>query len=307
MNEKTCDVVTVGHILVDIRFIVNRFAGPDEEASILSQTRGTGGSAANVAIGVSRLGGRSAVIAKIGLDSFGRIAIEELMKENVDVSGIRVSFKDTGFSVVIIDNEGNIAMYGFKGAAEELEPDDIDANIIKKAKALHIASLRVDSSIRAATLAKQYGAIVSWDPGRRMSQKGLDYFKELLKHVDIVLVNRKEAKYLTGLEDYREAAKLIASTGPRIVIVKRGGEGVYALVEGVEYDIPAFKVDKPVDTTGAGDAFAAGFILGLVRGYDTRKALVYGNAVAALKIQRLGSHNVPSHEEVVRFIWEKLS
>jgi len=64
MNEKTCDVVTVGHILVDIRFIVNRFAGPDEEASILSQTRGTGGSAANVAIGVSRLGGRSAVIAK---------------------------------------------------------------------------------------------------------------------------------------------------------------------------------------------------------------------------------------------------
>ncbi|MEM0368720.1 MAG: carbohydrate kinase family protein [Desulfurococcaceae archaeon] len=307
MNDKIYDVVTVGHILVDIRFIVSRFAGPDEEASIISQTRGTGGSAANVAIGVSRLGGKSAIIAKIGLDSFGRIAIEELMKENVDVSGVRVSFKDTGFSVVIIDNEGKIAMYGFKGAAEELEPEEVDVNLLRKAKAVHIASLRVDTSIHAASTAKKHDSIVSWDPGRRLSEKGLDYFRELLKYVDIVLVNRKEARNLTGLDDYKEAARIISENGPPIVVVKRGGEGVYALIRGTEYDIPAFKVEKPVDTTGAGDAFASGLLLGLIKGYDPRKALLYGNAVAALKIQRLGSHNVPSHEEVVKYIWEKLS
>mgnify|MGYP001626138419 CR=1 FL=1 len=307
MSEKIYDVVAVGHILVDIRFIVNRFAGPDEEAAIISQTRGTGGSAANVAIGVSRLGGRSAIIAKIGLDSFGRIAIEELMKENVDVSGVRVSFKDTGFSIVIIDNEGKIAMYGFKGAAEELEPEEVDVNIIRKARAVHIASLRIDTSVHAASIAKKHGSIVSWDPGRRLSEKGLDYFKELLKHVDIVLVNRKEAKNLTSLEDYKEAARQLSKYGPRVVIVKRGSEGVYALMNETEYDIPAFKVEKTVDTTGAGDAFASGLLLGLIKGYDPRKALLYGNAVAALKIQRLGSHNVPSHEEVVKYIWEKLS
>lgn len=298
--NKVYDVVAVGHVLVDIRFVVNKFAGPDEEAQIISQTRGTGGSAANVAIGVSRLGGRSALIAKVGLDSFGRMAIDELMKEGVDVSGVKVSFNETGFSVVIIDTEGRVAMYGFKGAAEELGPEDVDIGILGKAKAVHIASLRLDTSLRAACAAKGSGAIVSWDPGRRLSERGIDYFAELLKCVDIVLVNRREARNLTGKEDYAEAARVISERGPSIVIVKKGGEGVYALSGGVSYEIPAYRVDKPVDTTGAGDAFAAGLLMAIVRGYELRKALMYGNAVAALKVQRLGSHNVPYYEEVAR-------
>lgn len=304
MSQKVYDVIAIGHALVDIRFVVTRFAGADEEASIISQTRGTGGSAANVAIGVSRLGGRSAVMVKIGLDSFGRMIIDELMKERVDVSGVKVSLNETGFSVVIIDKEGKISMYGFKGAAEELSPADIDVNLLGATKFVHIASLRLDTSIRAAEEAKKNGAVVSWDPGRRLSEKGLDYFKELIGKVDIVLVNRKEAKNLTGMEDYREAARMIKSLGPRLVVIKRGHEGVYALSDEGEFDIPAYRVEKPVDTTGAGDAFASGLLMGLSRGYDLRKALVYGNAVAALKVQRLGSHNVPSHEEVVKFIWE---
>lgn len=304
MSQKVYDVVAIGHALVDIRFVVTRFAGPDEEAPIISQTRGTGGSAANVAIGVSRLGGRSAVIVKIGLDSFGRMIIDELMKEKVDVSGVKISLNETGFSVVIIDEEGKIVMYGFKGAAEELGPGDLEVNLIGAAKFVHIASLRLDTSLRAAEEAKKNGAVVSWDPGRRLSEKGIDYFKELIGKVDIVLVNRKEAKNLTGIEDYREAARAIRRLGPRLVVIKRGQEGVYALSDEGEYDIPAYRVEKPVDTTGAGDAFASGLLMGLSRGYELRKALIYGNAVAALKVQRLGSHNVPSHEEVIRFIWE---
>lgn len=307
MHGKIYDVVTVGHIIIDIRFIVNKFAGPDEESTIMSQTRGTGGSAANVAIGVSRLGGKSAIIAKVGLDSFGRIAIDELMRESVDVSGVRISFNDTGFTIVIIDSSGKISMYGFKGAAEELDPEEVDINLLKKARTVHIASLRLDTSIYAAQKAKEYGALVSWDPGRRLSEKGLDYFRDLLKYVDIVLVNRKEVANLTGLTDIEDAARVITSSGPSIIVVKKGSEGIYARNQDLEFNIPAFKITKTIDTTGAGDAFASGFLLGLIRGYEFRKALIYGNAVAALKIQRLGSHNVPSHEEVVKFIWESLS
>lgn len=300
------DVITLGHALVDIRFIVDRFVGPDEEATIIKQTRSVGGSAANVAIDVSRLGGSAATIIKVGLDGFGRLIIDELMREEVDVSGVKVCLGDTGFTVVIIDKEGRVKMYGFKGASEKLEPRDIDENIISRGKYLHIASLRLDTSIRGAETAKEHGLTVSWDPGRRQAQHGIEYYRELLRLIDIVLVNRLEARCLTGKEDYREAARIIASMGPSIVVVKRGSEGVYVYDAGntEEIDLPAFKVPRVVDTTGAGDAFAAGLLLGLSRSYSLRKAVVYANAVAALKIMHLGSHHVPSHEEVIKSMWE---
>ena len=302
--RKIYDVVTVGHALVDIRFIVKRFVGPDEESEIIRQTRSTGGSATNVAIDVSRLGGKSALIAKVGLDGFGRMIVDELMKENVDISGVKVSLSETGFTVVIIDRSGKTIMYGFKGASEELVPEDIDKNIISKSKYLHIASLRVDTSTYTAKQAKRENVTISWDPGRVLSLKGIEYFEELLKYVDIVLANNIEARNLTGIDDYREAARVIARHGPKIVIIKRGAKGIYCYdaVKNREYHVEAFKVEKVVDTTGAGDAFAAGLLMGLSRGYDLEKALIYGNAVAALKIERLGSHNVPSHDEVVEFI-----
>ncbi len=306
MSSRDFDVVAIGHGLVDIRFIVDKFPGPDEEASIIKQSRSVGGSAANVAIDVSRLGGRSAVILKVGLDDFGRMIINELMREKVDVSGVKVCLGETGFTVVVIDKDGRIIMYGFKGAAEKLEPDEVDEKIIRRGRFLHIASLRLDTSIRAAGIAKEHGLTVSWDPGRRLSLRGIDYFSEFLKYVDIVLVNRIEAYNLTGIDEPLEAAKKITSYGPQIVVVKMGAKGIllYDKSSDKYFTLPAFPVKKVIDTTGAGDAFAAGFLLGLSRGYTIRKAAIYGNAVAALKVSRLGSHNIPGHEEVVRYIWD---
>jgi ribokinase len=299
------DIIAVGHGLVDIRFIVDRFPGPDEEAGITRQVRSVGGSAANVALDTVKLGGKAGVILKVGLDGFGRMIIDELMREKVDVSGVKVCLGESGFTIVVIDGAGRIIMYGFKGAAERLEPHEIDETIISRGRFLHIASLREDTSLRAAELAKKHGLTVSWDPGRRLALKGLDAFRDLLRNVDIVLVNRFEAKSLTGIDDPGEAAARIMATGPSIVVVKKGGEGVYVRSRGgEEIDLPAFPVPRVVDTTGAGDAFAAGLLLGLGRGYNLRKAVVYANAVAALKTARLGSHSVPSHEEVIKYIWE---
>jgi len=304
LQTKDLDVVTVGHVLIDIRFVVERFAGPDEEVAIQRQTRNVGGCAANVAIGVKRLGGRSAAIAKIGFDSFGRLAMEELVKEGVDVSGIRIGIGPTGFSIVIIDSRGAIAIYGYKGVAEELHPDELDSRLLARAKVVHIASLRVDTSIRAAELAKGYGAKVSWDPGRRLSQLGLEKLRDLVKSVDIVLVNEEECFNLTHEKDYKEGARRIKDLGPSMVVVKRGARGIYALTDEFEVELPALPVERVVDTTGAGDAFAAGLIMGLNRGYRIKRALLYALAVASLKVTRLGSHAIPTHDEVIKYLWE---
>ncbi|RLF04326.1 MAG: carbohydrate kinase family protein [Thermoprotei archaeon] len=297
------DVVTVGHVLADIRFMVDEFIGPDEEGVILEQSRGVGGSAANVAIGVRRLGLSSAIIAKVGFDSFGRIAVDELMKEGVDISGLKVSFSSTGFTIVIIDNKGQICLYGYKGASEELEPCDINVDIIEKTKYVHIASLRLDTSIEAARKAKEHGKMVSWDPGRVQSKAGLQKLKDLIKHVDIVLANEEEARNITSESDYKKAAEVIGELGPRLVVVKRGARGAYVLSEKECLEVPPLKPPKIVDTTGAGDAFAAGLLVGLARGYELSKALTYASATAALKIAKLGSHETPTHDEVIKFIW----
>jgi len=305
MLNRDVDVVTLGHALVDIRIVVDEFPGVDRESPVVEQSWGAGGSAVNVAIGVTRLGMRSAIIAKVGFDSFGRIVVDELLKENVDISGLRICFDQTGFTIVAINKRGDIVMYGYKGAAEKLEPRDLSEYAISRARWIHIASLRLDTTLHAIELARKHGLTISWDPGRVLAMKGLEVLRSIVEKVDFVLANEVEVQLLTGHSDYRDAADKLLDIGARVVVVKRGAHGVFVKSPEFTGEIPAYRVDKVVDTTGAGDAFAAGLITGLLRGYSLRKAVQYANAVAALKVSRLGSHAVPRHDEVVTFIWER--
>ncbi|MEB3774291.1 MAG: carbohydrate kinase family protein [Desulfurococcales archaeon] len=283
-----------------MRLLVDRIPGPDEEAKIGEESKGVGGSAANVAIAARRLGFSSSIIAKIGLDDFGRIAVDGLLRERVDISGLSVSLTEmTGFSIVARTPDGSITIYSYKGASESLEPGEVREDLIARAKFIHIASLRPDTTRRAIELAKKHGVKVSWDPGRVLSRMGLDKLRDIIESVDIILVNRNESRYLTGEWNYRDAARTLARLGPWIVVVKLGGEGSFMHVDGMEKLIPPVKPDRVLDTTGAGDAYAAALIAGLLRGYDPVKAAMYASVAASIKVSRLGSHDTPTHEEVM--------
>ncbi|MGC8566508.1 MAG: carbohydrate kinase family protein [Caldisphaera sp.] len=305
VNLKNIDVVAVGHALMDLRFIVERFASPDEEADIMEQSTGPGGSAVNAALNVSKLGGVSAILAKVGLDTFGRSIVEELMKYKVDISGLKICFEETGFSIVMIDQSGNISIYGFKGCAEKFMPNDIDEDIISRSKYIHIASLRPDTSIRAAVIAKENNSLISWDPGRRLSMRGLKELKSLIKLTDIVLLNENECKNLTGLNDPEKCSNLLRGIGPEMIIVKMGPKGLYANSEEFTGYMPAFRVKDVRDSTGSGDAFASAFLLSLSRGEKMKDALEYAQAVAALKVTRLGANAIPTHDEAIKFLQEQ--
>ena len=302
---SSLDLVAIGHALVDIRFIVSGFPGPDQETEILEEARGSGGSAVNVAIDAAKLGGKSGIISKIGFDPFGKIIFEELWNEGIDVRGVRISpTGSTGFSIVTIDTRGEIILYSCKGVAESLEPQEIPSDVIRDSKSIHIASLRLDTSLRSAQIARESGILTSWDPGRKMAKMGLDKASPLLEYIDVVFLNRLEAKLMTGKEP-AEAAKLIASRGPKWVIVKLGGEGALLYDNGKLHRIPPYTPPRIIDTTGAGDAFAAATLIKIIKGYDVLEAVNYAAAVAALKISRLGSHNLPSLNEIEEFIRNK--
>ncbi|MCX8182714.1 MAG: carbohydrate kinase family protein [Candidatus Methanomethyliaceae archaeon] len=295
-------VLAVGHILVDIKVRVKEFSDKDELSPIKEVCYGVGGSAANVAIGVKRLGGEEGLLGKVGMDSFGRIAIDELMKERVSLEWIKIEPRcETGFTIVIINKDGDLEMYGTKGASEALTPEEVSAVKMDGYDFVHIASLRADSSLAAAKLAKEAGATVTFDPGRELINKGMRHLSPMLKHADILLLNMREAGVLTGCQAPENAADSLLKAGAKGVIIKLGGEGVYYKIEGKEGRVPAFKV-KAIDTTGAGDAFASGFLIRMGEGEGPDESIRFGNAVAAMKVTKLGSHEIPVRNEVEEFI-----
>ena len=297
---ESIDFISVGHVLIDLRLRVDRIPGADEEASIKEETRGVGGSAANTAIAARRLGLTSGVIAKIGLDDFGRMAVDHLLREGVDVTGLRVSLTlKTGFSIVAIDKSGSITLYSFKGASEDLQSSEVPTEYIAGARHVHVASLRPDTSLTVMSLAKKSGASVSWDPGRRLALMGLDALNDIVSLADMVFVNRREAEALTGKKDPGEAARLIAERGPRMVVVKLGARGSLVLYEGETYFQHAIRPERVVDTTGAGDTYAATFVAFTLRGHSPQEAALAASLASSIKVSRLGSHESPTLRELL--------
>lgn len=288
----------MGHILTDMRVRVNDFTGPDLFSQINELSYGAGGSAANVAIGVTKLGGTCTLVGKIGLDDFGRMIVDELVKERVSLDNIKTDLLlKTGLTIVIINSTGEIIMYGDKGASEALQPEDVAYIRPKGCEYVHIASLRMDTSLAAADLSKRNGLFVTFDPGRELATKGIEHIRPIFNHLDLLMLNIKEARLLTACDEPNRAGATLNRAGVKNVIVKLGGGGIYFSGELGEGTLPAFKV-KALDTTGAGDAFATGLLLSMGRGSDLKEALRYASAVAALKVTRLGSHAIPTVKEV---------
>lgn len=297
-----CHLFSVGHILQDMRVMVDEGVGTDGYTRITDLSYGVGGSAANVAIGITRLGGSCTLVGKVGLDTAGRMAVDELLKERVPVGHVKADLvKRTGLTIIVIRKAGEISMFGDKGAAGELGPEDVLGIKPTGCDTLHIASLRMDTSVAAAEMSRKMGLYVSFDPGRELAGRGIEAVKPIFPHLDLLLLNLREAAALTGAESPEVAAAALLRAGVGNVMVKMGGRGAYFKGAGGEFSVPALQV-KAVDSTGAGDAFATGLLFALGRGDGYREALEFASAVAAMKVMRLGSHEIPTLAEVQEFL-----
>jgi len=297
-----CHLFSVGHILTDMRVRVDEKVGTDGFSQISELSYGVGGSAANVAIGMTRLGGSCTLVGKVGLDTSGRMVVDELLREKVPVGHVKADLvKRTGLTIIILRRSGEISMYGDKGAAEELRPEDVLGIKPEGCDSLHIASLRLDTSIAAAEMSRRMGLYVTFDPGRELASRGIEQIRPIFPQLDLLLLNLREATALTAVDGPEGAAAALQRAGASNVIVKMGGRGAFFKgVEG-EFFIPALEV-KAVDSTGAGDAFATGLLFALGSGDGYREALEFASAVAAMKVMRLGSHEIPSLGEVKEFM-----
>lgn len=296
------DLVTIGHVLTDVRMFVDRFPKPDEEAKTANLSFGGGGSAANVAVGASRLGVKSGFIGAIGFDTFGQVLLEELKHQGVDVTYVKVeTAANSGLTFMAVNKKGEVIMFGYTGASDKLSPSDLNKDYISSAEHIHITGLSFETALAAAGIAREAKVAVSFDPGRLMARLGLKKISPLLRYVDQILLNHEEATELTGKDKPEDAAKVLIKAGPKTIIVKKGADGVFVMTPDKKFSIPTYAVDV-VDTTGAGDAFSAGFITAQLEGKDIEKSVEFANATANLKITKLGARSLPTRKEVERFL-----
>ena len=267
-------VVAIGELLID--FV------PQQKGCALDEVthfeRVAGGAPANVAAAVARLGGNAAMISQVGEDAFGTHILKVLRANGVDTSYVfRTGRANTGLAFVSLDATGNREFSFFRNPSADLflEEGQIVPDMFTECAALHFCSVDlVDWPVRAAhrravALAKQAGALISFDPNVRLPlwSSPADCqaaIREFLPSADLVKLSDDEVEFVTGCTDERAAAEKLFGMGCRLLIVTRGAAGSAAYTPHAEGFAETIRV--PVtDTTGAGDSFIGSFLYQLTR------------------------------------------
>lgn len=279
-------VLVAGHVNCDVIVRVDRLPEPDCESSIRSFDRSCGGSAANVAVALARLDLAAGIVGSVGDDEAGVLAAATLEGEGVSIEGLReIPEGPTAVKYVLVDDRGEIAVLGTGGVNEAIEPQEVDPERVRRADHVHLTSQRPATAAALAQVAGEAGVPVSFDPGRRVGERAYD---SVFAHADTVFATEREARSVPDDGDFR-------------LVVTDGADGAEVRDGGRRHRHPGYAVD-PVDTTGAGDAFAAGFLAAIREGADEERALAYANACGALSTTREGAQTGPDRANVERFL-----
>lgn len=302
---KKFDVVGFGALNVDKLYNVNKITCEDEESYIIDFNRSCGGSAANTVIGLSKLGMKTGFIGKVSKDHDGKLLLENLQKEGVDTEGIILSDGRSGNVLGFVDKNGQRALYVDPGVNDLITSDEVKLDYLENSKILHLASFVGESFKAQESIINEISEdiILSLDSGRIYAERGINYLKNILNRTDIILTNEEELKYLTGnkYKTFKEGAEVLLEYNINTVVIKRGDKGAYITNGDESYFIEPFDV-KCVDTTGAGDAFNAGFLYGLLNNKNIEESGKLGNFIASCCIKESGAiKGLPKISELDKF------
>jgi adenosine kinase len=272
-------------------------------------TEMSGGSAANTIVGLANLGARTAYVGKVRDDQIGR-----LYTHDIRAAGVAFETRPaadgpaTGCSYILVTPDGERTMNTYLGAAQELMPDDIDAAQVASSSIIYLEGYlwdpksAKDAFVKASTIAHEAGRQVALTLSDSFCvDRYRGEFLDLMRGgtVDLVFANEAELHSLYQTSDFDTAlAQLRVDT--KLGVVTRSEKGCVVVAKDGVSAVPAFPIDKMVDTTGAGDLFAAGFLFGLVRGAGHEKAGRLGALAAAEVIQHIGARPQVSLKELAK-------
>jgi len=251
----------------------------------------TGGGGSNSAVSFSRLGLRTAYIGKIGGEQ-GKVILDELKKEKVDLSLI-VPAEDAGFSVILDAKGQDRTVITYKASNNLLKYNQIKKSKLKT-KWFYMASMMGESyksMLKLVDYARKNNIKIAFNPSSYIAKQGHRKLKKLLSCADVLVLNKEEAGELLG-KNYpiKTALKKLKSFVKNMIVVTDGGNGCHCLADEYYYHIGT-SGKKPKETTGAGDAFASGFVAGLIKKKDIPYALKMGQANSESVIMKMGAKN----------------
>jgi len=312
--SKELDVICIGAALVDMIAKIERHPIDDDEVFVSNFKLLSGGAAANTAYACARLGLKTAFIGKLGYnDDFGRKILEDFKDVSLDTTLIKYS-KDygTGSAYVAINENGERRIYAYSGAANLLSTGDIKREDLVKSKIIFLSSLRnITPFKKAAKIAKKNNIPIILNPGMLIIEQGFDNIKQLLSFTDILIISKREFQNLFQFIEKKlelplieEKAKNLFRLGIKVIILTMGEKGAIICNSEKSDLINPININQVIDTTGAGDAFSAGFIYGFIRNLsfkfkDLKSNVMIGNIIAGNCIQELGARNgIPTANEL---------
>jgi len=276
-----------------------------------------GGAEGTVAVGVKRLGHSSGWISQLGEDEFGFYILSLIRGEGVDVSNVHmISDRQTGifFRERLPRGEARNFYYRTGSAFSEMGPESLDENYIASAKILHITGIApaLSNSCRkmiksAIDIAKRHEVLVIFDPNMRVklweAEEARPVMEELMMAADYICPGLEDLQLIYGEKlPEKDFAKYLHELGCKKVILKLGIRGAMLSLPSRNEIIPGYPIKNPIDLMGAGDAFAAGFISGILKGFKLKEAIDLANIVASLSIQLPGNiESLPTWDEVMKF------
>jgi sugar/nucleoside kinase (ribokinase family) len=324
-TKLSLDVAAVGNAIVDVlsqthddflreigltKGAMTLVGAPEAEtlyAHVGAATECSGGSAANTVVGVALLGGRTGFIGKVRDDQLGEIFRHDIQAVGVEFdTPAAASGPSTARCLVLVTPDAQRTMQTFLGAAAHLEPDDVDPEMIRRAGVTYLEGYLFDpppakkAFERAAALAHSAGkrvALTLSDPFC-VDRHRDDFQKLIVDHIDILFANESEIKSLYKVDDF-DAALQIVRDQCEIAVLTRSEKGAVVVAGDETHVIDAEPVARVVDTTGAGDLFAAGFLFGFTHGLGLATAGRIGAICAAEIISHFGARPATSLADLV--------
>lgn len=304
------DVMCIGDLVVDI-FIkgVKEVPPPYNFAIPEAAQVHTGGDAVNTGIDLAKLGLAAGVVGRVGPDDAAEFLIGRMKDLGVNTNGV-VRGRSGGTSVCffIITPEGEESYWYYRGASLEFRYEDVDLELVKQAKIVLITGSYLipafdgEPTAKVLEAAKSNGQITAVDPSHGSIDGDWTTIEPVLPHTDIFLPNLDQAEAISGVKGPEASADYFLSKGIKTVAIKMDARG--CLIKTVEKCIrlPAYDVEL-VDVAGVGDAFVAGFLAGVLKGWDLSLTGKFANAVAAVNCRVMGcSAGVQPFDDVMKFM-----
>jgi sugar/nucleoside kinase (ribokinase family) len=290
------DVVCVGILVADI--VGQPIDSYPEKGKLVLVPRmelHSGGCAANTGIALGKLGISTRIVGRVGRDGFGDFIIGELQRHGLDARGIiRDSSANTAATMVMVHSDAERSFLHCLGANTELTDADVSPELLQGARLLHVAGtflmakLDGEPTARLLAEARRRGLTTCLDTAWDAQGRWMSVLAPCLPHLDHFVPSIEEARQITGRDDPASIAGVLQDAGVGTVVLKMGERGCYVHGHDGAFSLPALPVEA-VDALGAGDAFAAGYIAGLVRGWDLEQTARFATAVGATCVTALGA------------------